>query len=64
MENLKRRLEKFVSESPDIKRIYEESEAKKSYRFEVFKHELTNAHNFYITTRMLSIMIPAARNGA
>jgi predicted transcriptional regulator len=47
MEDLKRRLEKFVSESPDIKRIYEESEAKKNYSFEAFKHELTNAHDFY-----------------
>jgi hypothetical protein len=47
MEDLRQKLEKFVSESSGIKRIYEETEAKKNYSFEVFKRELTDAHSFY-----------------
>jgi hypothetical protein len=47
MENLKERLGKFVNESSDIKRIYEETEAKKDYSFDAFKGELTDACEFY-----------------
>jgi hypothetical protein len=47
MENLKERLGKFVNESSDIKRIYEETEAKKDYSFDAFKRELTDACEFY-----------------
>jgi hypothetical protein len=39
---LKQRIKKFVDESPGVKRIYDKTEASKSYSFEAFKNELVD----------------------
>ncbi|MCC5998479.1 MAG: hypothetical protein LM573_05315 [Thermofilum sp.] len=47
MEELSQRLEKFISESLDIEKIYEETGVVNYYSLDVFIYELTDPYDFY-----------------
>jgi regulator of replication initiation timing len=49
IDELKQKIRKFIDENQDIKRIYDKTEANKSYTFDDFKNELVN--RFYETYR-------------